>query len=121
MQTLSLQPDLPIGSIVPWSGSIGSIPSGWSLCDGTNGTPDLRDRFMVGSGDTYTPGETGGSSAHNHTFTGDAHPHNTTPGSDIILLAGKAVSYTPTAASGTTDAPSAPPNFYALAYIKLTG
>jgi len=40
---------LPIGSIVIWSGTVASIPSGWQLCDGTNGTPDLRDRFVVGA------------------------------------------------------------------------
>ena len=40
----------PIGGIILWSGSTGSIPSGWSLCDGTNGTPDLRERFVVGAG-----------------------------------------------------------------------
>jgi hypothetical protein len=51
----------PTGGIVMWSGSIASIPSGWALCDGLNGTPDLRDRFVVGAGQTYTPGNTGGS------------------------------------------------------------
>ena len=40
---------LPIGSIVIWSGAVVSIPGGWQLCDGTNGTPDLRDRFVVGA------------------------------------------------------------------------
>ena len=40
---------LPIGSIVIWSGTVASIPTGWQLCDGTNGTPDLRDKFVVGA------------------------------------------------------------------------
>jgi len=40
---------LTIGSIVIWSGTIASIPTGWQLCDGTNGTPDLRDKFVVGA------------------------------------------------------------------------
>lgn len=40
---------LPKGIITMWSGSIAAIPSGWVLCDGTNGTPDLRDRFIVGA------------------------------------------------------------------------
>jgi len=44
---------LPIGSIVIWSGTVASIPTGWQLCDGTNGTPDLRDRFVVGAGQDY--------------------------------------------------------------------
>ncbi|MDD5661538.1 MAG: hypothetical protein PHI07_06680, partial [Candidatus Omnitrophica bacterium] len=38
-----------IGSILIWSGTVASIPTGWQLCDGTNGTPDLRDRFVVGA------------------------------------------------------------------------
>lgn len=40
---------IPIGCIVMWGGSVSTIPSGWRLCDGTNGTPDLRDRFIVGA------------------------------------------------------------------------
>ena len=43
-----------------WSGSIGSIPAGYVLCNGANGTPDLRDRFIVGSGNSYSVGSTGG-------------------------------------------------------------
>lgn len=38
-----------MGTILPYVGSINDIPSGWYLCDGTNGTPDLRDRFLEGS------------------------------------------------------------------------
>jgi hypothetical protein len=51
---------VPAGVILLWSGSIASIPSGWNLCDGTNGTPDLRNRFVVAAGDTYAVGATGG-------------------------------------------------------------
>jgi hypothetical protein len=51
---------VPSGVITMWSGSVVSIPSGWLLCDGTNGTPDLRDRFIVGAGGTYTVNDTGG-------------------------------------------------------------
>ena len=40
--------NLPAGTIVMWSGLVGSIPTGWTLCDGTLGTPDLRDRFVRG-------------------------------------------------------------------------
>jgi hypothetical protein len=48
------------GMIMLWSGSAASIPSGWLLCDGTNSTPNLRDRFVVGAGSTYAVGATGG-------------------------------------------------------------
>ena len=51
----------PSGGIIIWSGSAASIPSGWYLCNGSNSTPDLRDKFVVGAGSTYTVGDTGGS------------------------------------------------------------
>ena len=62
------------GMIMLWSGSSGSIPSGWLLCDGTNSTPDLRNKFVVGAGSTYSVGATGGSAdavvvSHTHTAT----------------------------------------------------
>jgi len=70
---------IPIGGIIIWSGSVSSIPSGWALCDGSNGTPDLRDRFIVGGGGTYSINSTGGAASvtltiaqmpvHNHTGT----------------------------------------------------
>ena len=70
---------VPSGVIMMWSGSNSSIPSGFVLCNGSNGTPDLRDRFVVGSGSTYATGATGGAStvtltssqmpAHNHSAT----------------------------------------------------
>jgi microcystin-dependent protein len=50
----------PTGIIAIWSGSQASIPTGWLLCDGTNGTLDLRNKFIVGAGSTYAVGDTGG-------------------------------------------------------------
>ena len=78
---------LPAGCILLWSGSIGSIPSGFALCNGLNGTPDLRNRFVVGAGSTYAVDATGGSAdaivvSHNHTATSTSvvtdpgHTHN---------------------------------------------
>jgi hypothetical protein len=65
---------IPAGGIFLWSGSIGSIPAGYVLCNGSNGTPDLRDRFVVGAGSTYAVDGTGGSAnaivvSHTHTAT----------------------------------------------------
>ena len=70
---------IPAGLISMWSGSIGSIPAGWYLCDGSNGTPNLTDRFVIGAGSTYAVNGTGGAStatlitanmpAHTHTAT----------------------------------------------------
>jgi microcystin-dependent protein len=71
---------VPSGVILMWSGSIATIPSGWLICDGTNGTPNLRDRFVVGAGSTYAVEATGGAAtvalaaanlpAHSHSFSG---------------------------------------------------
>jgi microcystin-dependent protein len=62
------------GMIMLWSGSSATIPSGWLLCDGSNSTPDLRNRFVVGATSTYAVGATGGSAdaivvSHTHTAT----------------------------------------------------
>ena len=77
---------IPSGAIVMWSGSIASIPSGWSLCNGSSGTPDLRDRFIVGAGSTYAVAATGGSAdaivvthTHTATVTDPGHTHVTNP------------------------------------------
>lgn len=50
----------PSGGIILWSGAADAIPSGWVLCNGSNSTPDLRNRFIVGAGSTYAVGATGG-------------------------------------------------------------
>lgn len=80
-------PLVPSGMIMLWSGSQASIPAGWVICDGTLGTPDLRDRFIVGAGNTYAVSATGGATSftatsstngsHSHTgLTGSAGSHN---------------------------------------------
>ena len=74
---------VPAGGIIMWSGAIDQIPDGWALCDGTNGTPDLRDRFIVGAGSAYSVADAGGAASHeltvdempSHTHTQDAHNH----------------------------------------------
>ena len=78
--TAFVQASLPAGVIVMWSGSIATIPSGWLLCNGASGTPDLRDRFVVGAGSTYAVGATGGANSvtlltanlpsHTHSISG---------------------------------------------------
>lgn len=137
---------IPAGLISLWSGSIGSIPSGWYLCDGTNGTPDLRDRFIVGAGTTYAVTATGGSTdsvvvQHNHTATSvvtdPGHNHSTYQfqsvydGLDSTVLGGQAwnaASTTGTSTTGITVATTVAnsgvsgvnanlPPYYALAYI----
>ena len=47
---------VPSGIIAIWSGASDNVPAGWYLCDGKNGTPDLRSKFIVGAGTTYALG-----------------------------------------------------------------
>ena len=86
----------PSGIISMWYGDVGTIPTGWVLCDGTNGAPDLRDRFVVGAGGVYPVHGTGGRldsivvdhahtatslftgstmGAHTHAITDPSHQH----------------------------------------------
>lgn len=54
---------IPSGIICLWSGSVDNIPDGWALCNGENGTEDLRDKFVVGAGRNYAVNVTGGSAS----------------------------------------------------------
>jgi len=76
---------MPTGMIIMWGGLVSNIPSGWHLCDGTGGTPDLQDRFIVGAGNNYNVGDSAGQNtttlttamlpSHNHfvTLTGNTN------------------------------------------------
>ena len=105
-QIPTASPTIPSGCILIWSGSTGSIPSGFVLCDGNNGTPDLRNSFVLGAGNSYTVGQTGGSTdaivvSHTHTATSvvtdPGHSHNVF---NTVTLGGGRLG------SGTTDANS---------------
>lgn len=89
---------VPAGGIIMWSGAVSAIPSGWVICDGANGTPDLTGRFVVhadaDSGGTYNVGDTGGADevtltesqipAHSHTAStssSGSHTHSASTGS----------------------------------------
>jgi len=61
---------IPTGAILLWSGSIGTIPSGWALCDGNNGTPNLTDKFVQGAGGSLNPDDTGGSATGSVSVSG---------------------------------------------------
>jgi hypothetical protein len=83
-----------VGEVRMWQGAVASIASvwgaGWQLADGTNGTADLRDRFIVGAGLIYTVNQTGGLStntltiaqlpAHNHGVNDPSHNHSVNDG-----------------------------------------
>jgi microcystin-dependent protein len=74
---------VPVGGIIMYSGDVLTLPSGWSLCDGGGGTPDLRGRFIVGSEGAYASGATGGAESvtltdgqmPSHAHTGPSHNH----------------------------------------------
>lgn len=84
-----LNDPVPSGLIAMWSGSV--APTGWNLCDGTLGTPDLRGRFIIGVNSTHTLNSTGGSittssaGSHTHSMTGaGSHNHTGVSGSTIL-------------------------------------
>jgi len=77
-----MQAILPAGVITMWSGSIVSIPAGWALCDGTSGTPDLRNKFIVGAGDDYSVADNGGE-AHSTLTTAELPGHTHTGTTDL--------------------------------------
>jgi hypothetical protein len=140
---------IPTGLISLWSGSLGSIPTGYVLCDGTNSTPDLRDRFIIGAGSAYAVAATGGSAdailvthTHTATVTDPGHSHvisnirlpsggvtggssNTPPAappdapSTTTQSASTGISVS-NASAGTSGTNANLPPYYALAYIMKT-
>jgi len=135
---------VPSGLIAIWSGSTGSIPSGWLLCNGANGTPDLRNSFVLGAGNTYAVGATGGSTdaivvSHTHAATSvvsdPSHSHTfnvnnsgtSYGGGPVIPGSGSTYGTNPAttgitvattnATAGVSGSGANMPPYYALAYI----
>lgn len=108
---------IPVGMIAMWYGSVESIPPPWHLCDGTHGTPDLRDRFIVGAGQAFDPGDTGGSETHQHTVTTYGHNHGIVAGAQIATGIDFGSTTTSTAPSGFTDSENHVPPYHSLCYI----
>jgi len=136
---------IPVGGIILWSGT--SVPSGWALCDGSNSTPDLRNRFVVGAhsvsktgtttqaGPTfdatsgalnesgqYAPGDIGGESAHQLTVAELAsHTHSNGMGGGNCAPGGQSQSAPQsTGSTGGDNYHENRPPYYALAYIMRT-
>lgn len=120
--------NIPSGVIVMWSGTSSNIPSGWHLCDGTSGTPNLRDRFVVGAGSTYDVGDTGGEATHKLTINEmPSHTHssnlkNSNQDGGNIVYAGN--SFAPNftvdlnlSSSGGDQPHNNLPPYYALCFI----
>jgi microcystin-dependent protein len=137
---------VPVGTILIWSGSIATIPLGFHLCDGTNGTPDLRSRFVYGAGNGNTKtswangwdnvnghwpvGQVGGEEQHILTIAEmPSHNHDSNPWS-VFYRGQKDGIYTDGSPNFQTGAGSLPtsytggdqphnilPRFMTLAYI----
>lgn len=113
--------DPEVGTILLWQGAIVNIPENWILCDGANGTPDLRDQMVVGSNGIYAQDATGGTSPHPHAFTADGHDHNFGGGSVLFPTGPFAVPTRTNPLTGTTDNTANLPLYYSLAFIMYTG
>lgn len=141
---------IPTGGIILWSGSIGSIPAGWVLCNGNNGTPDLRNRFIVGAGSTYAVNATGGSAdsilpththaatsvvtdpGHEHEYGGETFNIGSSAGATLLRPVGSGAAEASTTETtgitvATTNANAGVsatngnlPPYYALCYIQKT-
>jgi hypothetical protein len=84
---------IPSGVIVMWSGLLANIPDGWAICNGANGTPDLRDMFICGTSTGENPGATGGTTTHTHSV----NPPNTQTG--VVNEGGNVIFGSPTPVS----------------------
>ncbi|MBG0871883.1 hypothetical protein H0X91_18095 [Burkholderia sp. 9777_1386] len=105
---------VPIGGIILWSGAANNVPENWALCNGSNGTPNLEDKFVVGAGNAYAVGATGGATTatlttanlppHNHAVTDTGHSHGVTqsPHSHGINDPGHSHSYQVNGAAGSS-------------------
>ena len=134
---------VPVGGIIMWKGSIASIPSGWKLCNGSSGTPDLRDRFVVGAGLSYSVNARGGAknvTVYTNNMPSHSHKNNSTytvftgassstgthkmpkniSGVSWTYTYAQAVSMGYTQSTGGGAALENRPPYYALAYIMRT-
>lgn len=122
---------VPPGCILIWSGAADNIPDGWALCDGQNGTPDLREKFVLGAGILVAVGTTGGETSHtltidempSHAHTISAATHEL--GLDIVdslYIAddGMQTKNFISKSTGSSSPHNNMPPYYALCYIMKT-
>jgi len=124
--TLSINKNVPRGTILIWSGLVANIPTGWQLCNGTNGTPDLRNKFVLAASQDNggRPAATtnaglineGGNWTHTH-FVDISHDHGF---GSATAQAGSDYSWyqDPLSSVPETDIQDNAPPFYVLAYIQ---
>lgn len=124
---------IPKGGIIMWSGT--TVPDGWVLCDGSSGTPNLKEKFIIGASTTYPIGVPGGSLSHTHPGVNHLHALGGSTGgtydtdivrrgsSDPFYLSNSTHTHTLPAYTGsadrdlTTGATMTLPPYYALAFI----
>lgn len=112
------------GIITLWYGIDTAVPTGWQICDGTNNTPDLRDKFVVGAGTTYVKDATGGLATHTLTINEmPAHTHNIVysfsqrgDGASIANITGTGINDVTESTGGGAAHNNLPP-YHALFYI----
>jgi hypothetical protein len=117
---------VPRGTIVMWNGAANTIPGGWALCNGAGGTPDLRDRFIVGAGSSYAYGATGGAThvtlsineipSHSHSYDGMNGGHWRCDNDNEQRCSPDGYAGTTGATGGGAAHENRPP-YYALCYI----
>jgi len=121
---------MPSGAIIMWKGSIQTIPDGWALCDGENGTPNLLNKFIVAAGQQYSVDQTGGLESvtlgisqipsHRHKISKVSRDDGSTDGGDIMRQGDDLIGTTYdsfTDYQGGGQAHENRPPYYALAYI----
>ena len=114
------------GMIILWSGAVNAIPSGWILCDGNNSTPNLQDRFVIGAGNSYSVGATGGATTDSVSIsvsisgnTGNVNSYGNGSGQPGGNNGGPHTHSFSGSGSGSATVDTVPP-YYALAYIMKT-
>lgn len=120
--SLSAGGGIPSGGIIIWSGAADAVPAGWVVCDGTNNTPDLRGRFVLGGGGSRAVGSTGGAETHKLTVSEmPSHGHSLSIGGGAsgtrLATASTGSNSISTGVVGGSAAHSIMPPYYVLCYI----
>lgn len=120
---------IPPYVVLAYSGTAETIPDGWAICDGQNGTPDLRGRFILGASDDYAIGDEGGSATHALTVDELPEHHHSVAGVTLTengnggsLFSGgddeiSASDSAETSDTGNGEAFNIMPPYYVLVYI----
>ena len=127
---------VPSGGIIIWSGAANAIPNGWVLCNGTNSTPDLRGRFVVGyhnSDSDYDVNDTGGAASvtlttnqipsHTHSYSSANYPTSSGPEQNQSGSPEDRTTFNVSKTTGGTGGGQSHENrppYYALCYIMKT-